>query len=573
VKQAVSAEKKPGPNIILILTDDQGYGDLSCHGNPILKTPNLDRLHAQSVRLTDFHVAPMCTPTRGQLLTGQDALRNGATFVCMGRSPVRRGVRTIADYFAAAGYKTALMGKWHLGDNYPYRPQDRGFQEVLCHRAWGITSLADHFGNDYFRDTFLRNGRPEEFRKYCTDVWFDEAMQWIRARKDAGDPFLLYLPTNAPHWPFWVAEEFRRPYDGRVPNQTAGFFGMLANLDENVGRLLALLDETKLTDNTILVFLTDNGTDQGEKVFNAGMRGNKRSLYEGGHRVPCFIRWPRATLGPPRDIDATTQCQDLLPTLADVCEVKLPQDAALDGVSLAGLLRDKPEPLPDRMLVVQYGGNLQQGNAAVLWNKWRLVKGNELFDLSTDPGQKKNVIGDHPAIAAKMRQHYKAWWERLMPAAAEYCPISIGSPKENPTRLTACDWAGAYCDNYFCYRLGENLNGPWHLHVEQPGRYAFSLRRWPEESGLALTAAAPPLHGTYGELPAGKALPIAAARIRIGDFQAEQPVGKDDQQVTFTMELPQGRSELNTWFLDAAGKPLCGAYYVTVKRPGDHAAP
>ncbi|MCE9553567.1 MAG: arylsulfatase [Planctomycetes bacterium] len=554
------------PNVVILLTDDQGYGDLSCHGNPILKTPHLDRLHAQSVRLTDFHVAPMCTPTRGQLLTGQDALRNRATFVCMGRSLVRSGIPLLPDYFSAAGYKTALFGKWHLGDNYPYRPQDRGFQETLYHRAWGITSLADHFGNDYFHNSFVHNGQSREFHKYCTDVWFDEAMQWIRARGAARDPFLLYLPTNAPHWPYWVAEKYRRPYAGRVPEETSGFFGMIANLDENVGRLLNLLDETKLADDTILVYMTDNGTSQGAQVFNASMRGEKRSLYEGGHRVPCFIRWPRGALGPSRDIDAVTQCQDLLPTLAELCQVPLPKDAVLDGVSLAGLLRNKPNSLSDRKLVIQYGGHLHQGDAAVLWNKWRLIKGNELYDLRSDPGQQKNVLADHPEVVESMRRHYDSWWEKLMPQAAEYCPISIGSERENPTRLTACDWAGAYCDNYFCYRQGENINGAWHLRVEQPGTYTISLRRWPTESGLRITAAAPPLQGTYGNLPAGKALPIAAAKVKIGSFQAEQQVGKDDQQATFTAELPAGRTQVFTWFLDASGKPLCGAYYVSIER-------
>ncbi|MCE9546608.1 MAG: arylsulfatase [Planctomycetia bacterium] len=552
------------PNIILILADDQGYGDLSCLGNQILKTPHLDRLHDQSIRLTDFHVAPMCSPTRGELLTGRDALSNGATFVCMGRSNIRSGIPTLADIFASGGYKTAIFGKWHLGDNYPYRPQDRGFQESLCHRAWGITSIADHFGNDYFNDQFLHNGQPREFHKYCTDVWFDEAMKWIRDRQSAHEPFLVYLPTNAPHWPHWVAENYRRPYAGRVTDEVAGFYGMIANLDENVGRLVSTLDETGLAKNTILVYMTDNGTSDGEQVFNAGMRGNKTSLYEGGHRVPCFIRWPGGNLGPPRDIDETTQCQDILPTLSDLAEIELPNDLMLDGQSLARLLRGGP--LPDRMLVVQYGGQLRKEEAAVLWNKWRLVKGSELYDLGADPGQKANIAARHPDVVDKMRRHYDVWWARLMPAADEYCPITIGSERENPTRLTACDWAGVYCDNYFCYRLGENLNGAWHMNVEQPGTYAVSLRRWPEESGLAIAAAAPPLRGKYGSLPAGKALPIAAARLKFGLFEAEQPVGAQDQQVTFTVQLVAGPTLLSTGFFDTAGKSLCGAYYVNINR-------
>ncbi|MDE2955224.1 MAG: sulfatase-like hydrolase/transferase, partial [Gemmatimonadota bacterium] len=198
------------PNVIFVLTDDQGYGDLSCHGNPVIKTPYLDVLREESVRFTDFHVSPMCTPTRGELMTGQDALRNGATFVCMGRSLINPELPTIADIFGNNGYRTGHFGKWHLGDNYPYRPQDRGFQETIHHPAWGITSAADYFGNDYFDDTYRHNGEYEAFEGYCTDVWFDEAMKWIE-RSDDG-PFFAYIATNAPHTPLWVPDKYRQPY-------------------------------------------------------------------------------------------------------------------------------------------------------------------------------------------------------------------------------------------------------------------------------------------------------------------------------------------------------------------------
>ena len=189
------------PNVIFILTDDQGYGDLSYTGNPVLRTPALDRLQAESVRFTDFHVCPVCTPTRGELLTGRDALRNGATFVCMGRSLLRADLPTAADIFAANGYRTGHFGKWHLGDNYPYRPQDRGFQETIWHPSWGITSAADFFGNDYFDDIYRHRDTMEEFRGYCTDVWFEQATAWIRRCRRGGDPFFAYIATNAPHGP------------------------------------------------------------------------------------------------------------------------------------------------------------------------------------------------------------------------------------------------------------------------------------------------------------------------------------------------------------------------------------
>ena len=201
-----AATSTPGrqapPNVVLVVTDDQGYGDLGCHGNPILRTPNLDALYRRSVRLTDFHVGPTCAPTRASLMTGRYCNRTGVWHTIMGRSLLRRDEVTMADVFAAGGYRTGIFGKWHLGDNYPYRPQDRGFHEVLIHGGGGVGQTPDAWGNDYFDDTYLHNGTPEKFSGYCTDVWFDGAMRFIEDNRDR--PFFAYLATNAPHSPYRV---------------------------------------------------------------------------------------------------------------------------------------------------------------------------------------------------------------------------------------------------------------------------------------------------------------------------------------------------------------------------------
>ena len=565
VSSTAFAASGPKPNVIVVMTDDQGYGDLSAHGNPVLRTPSMDKLHSQSVRFTDFHVAPMCTPSRGQLLTGRDALDNGASFVCMGRSLIREELPTMAQIFGGAGYATGHFGKWHLGDNYPFRPQDRGFQETVHHGAWGITSLADYFGNDYFNDHYRHNGRIEQYTGYCTDVWFEEAMAWIRRQARDEKPFLVYLPTNAPHVPLWVPQKYIDPYLGKVESRIAKFFGMIASIDENMGRLTALLDELEVADDTIFVFLGDNGTAQGETVFNAGMRGKKRALYEGGHRVPLFLRWPAGDIGAPRDVDALTHVQDVLPTLLDLAGVGAPSGAAFDGLSLGPLLRGEAQDLSDRMLVTQYGGVLEKHrDAAVMWNKWRLVNGKELYDLGKDPGQRMDVGEEFPDTAAKMRAHYDQWWDELMPAAEVYQPIVVGARAENPTRLSASDWNGVYCDNPGCVRGGQALSGS--IRVERPGRYRFSLRRWPKEAGLALSDPAPPLKGRYGDLMAGKALPITQARLSIGDVELRQRVSGDDQEAVFETELEAGVRQLQSWFLDQAGELLAGAYYVEVER-------
>lgn len=564
----VASAERPSakrPNVVILLSDDQGYGDLSCHGNPVLKTPNLDRLHDESIRLTDFHVAPMCTPTRGQLLSGLDALHSGASSVCAGRSFVRRGIPMMSEIFAAGGYRTALFGKWHLGDSWPNLPEARGFNQAVYHLGWGITSMADLWQNDYFDGRFLSRGELKQYPGYCTDVWFKLAKDWIGERAAKNEPFFLYLPTNAPHGPHWVPGEYKRPYqDKKGP---AAFFGMIANIDENLGRLDQLLRETGQRDNTIFIFFNDNGGTAGVNLFNAGMRGHKTEYYEGGHRAACFIRWPAGRLRQPCDINKLTEVQDLLPTLIDLCGLKKPDGAHFDGTSLAGLLRGSDENFPDRTLVVQYGQRPEKWDSAVMWQKWRLVKGTELYDLATDFGQTTNVAGQHAGVLKKLRDAYERWWAKVEPELEDFSPISIGAEEENPVTLSAADWANVYCDNMHNLREGINRNGPWHLLIEQDGNYEIELRRWPREADAALAAGVPEFKAVDGTLPPGKALPIAKVRLKIGDFDATQPVSAGDKGIVFKLPLKaRTRTTMQTWCYDATGKELCGAYFAYVRR-------
>ncbi len=557
------------PNVILIITDDQGYGDLSCHGNPVLKTPNLDRLHSESVRLADFHVSPMCTPTRGQLMTGLDALRNGAMNVSSGRTLLRRGIPTMADLFAAAGYRTGQFGKWHLGDNHPYRPHDRGFHEAVWYPSSHVSSAPDFWNNDYFDDTYRHRGHLGRYVGYCTDVFFGEATKWMKGCAARKEPFFAYIATNAPHGPLFVPQRYRDLFPGR-PRNVASFFGMIVNIDENVGRLDAWLRESGLREDTLLVFLTDNGATVGRNLHNAGMRDGKISLYDGGHRVPCFFRWPAGRLGAPRDVGELAQVQDLLPTLIDLCGLAKPKDAGFDGTSLAGLLRGEADRLPDRMLVVQFSRmnapRPSKGDAAVLWGRWRLVADGELYDVRADPAQKDDLAASRADVVAKMRAHYEAWWARVEPRLDEFGRITIGSDAENPLTLSPCEWQDSFLDQSAQVRQGLARNGAWGIEVERAGEYEFTLRRWPAEADAPISAGLPPFRHADGEFPAGKALAIAKARLRIGEFDASLPVAAGDKAVTFTARLPAGPAQLQTWFLDAEGGELCGAYYVTVRR-------
>jgi arylsulfatase A-like enzyme len=556
------------PNVLIVLTDDQGMGDFSCYGNPVLKTPHLDRLREQCVRFTDFHVAPMCTPTRGQLLTGQDAVRNGATSVTGGRSFIRTGIPTMPEMFAAAGYHTGIFGKWHLGDNYPHRPMDVGFQEAVHIRGWGFTS-APEFANTLWDGRYFHNGVEKRFTGYCTDFWFDRAKAWMKEQHDAHQPFFCYLPLNAPHIPLDAPKKYTAPYEGltldALPKYSDGgkgpakFFGMIANIDENMDRLETFLRENGLRDNTILVFFTDNGGTAGIKVWNAGLRDGKTTFYDGGHRVPCWIRWPAGGLGEPRDLAMPTEVQDLLPTLLELCNVKAPASARFDGLSLAGLLHGKSQ-LPDRKLVVQYSrAKLEKWESAVIWNQWRLVHGKELYDMSTDRAQATDLAAKQPEIVAQMREHYVRWWKELEPVSSTFATTSLGAQAQPIVNLTSSDWQDVYADNSRNVRqaAGGPRGGPWNLTVERAGDYEVSVRRWPPEVDTALT----------GQNGAGsRALPIAGAKLTVAGQEYSAKAGPGDKAVIFRPKLSVGPTQLQAWFVDGSGNELCGAFYATIHR-------
>lgn len=576
------------PNVVIVLTDDQGYGDLGCHGNPVACTPHLDALHGVSVRLTDFHVAPMCTPTRGQLLTGLDAARNGAVNVSGGRALLRADLPTLADHFRSVDYRTGLFGKWHLGDTWPYRPQDRGFEESLWFPSSHINSLPDYWENDYFDDVYLHNGLRERFQGYCTDVFFREAMTWMETATD--QPFLAFLPTNAPHAPLWAPAEDREAMEQvfateghRLPDLAPAerenilrFLAMIRNVDTNVGRLRAFLRDRGWDQNTIFIFLTDNGSTFGPLYFNAGMKGAKRSLWEGGHRVPCFWHWPEGGFGVARDISGLTQVQDLLPTLADLCGVPIPS-APLDGISLEPVLRGRESAPPDRTLIVNYSRQantdhpipdspavVRREGAAVLWQRWRLLEGAALYDLESDPAQDDNVIARHPDVASRMTNALDKWWQGVTPFANAVQPLFIGSPEENPVLLTACEWRDVFLDQQRQLRFGEQKNSYWHLEVMRPGWYRFALRRWPQESGRKLCEGCPPSRVADGWLEEGVALPITRARLLLDGRWQTRPVSPEDTEAVFEIPLPAGPGILHTWFDDPRLQPLCGAYHVEV---------
>ncbi len=428
------------PNIILLITDDQGYGELACHGNKIIQTPNLDRLHAQSVRFTDFQVSPTCAPTRTSLMTGRHEFRSGVTHTIQERERMSLKATTLAQVLQTAGYATGIFGKWHLGDEAPYQPENRGFQEVFIHGAGGIGqtypgSCGDAPDNKYFNPAILHNGKFEKTEGFCTDVFFRQATGWIDKTRKTTQPFFAYISTNAPHAPYVCPEEYSKKYDGQGLNaQQQAYYGMVTNIDDNIGRLLAQLKQWDIERDTLVIFMTDNGHPM-PGLFNAGMRSNKGSPYQGGTRVPSFWRWP-GKLKEGVDVSKLTAHIDILPTLAEITGAKLPENVALDGRSLVPLLADASAAWPDRHVFVHVGrwprGQVAQAKfekCAVRSSRFRLVNNSELFDILADPGETTNVIDQYPQQVAVMRKAYDQWWSEILPCLENEDAVG---PEVNP---------------------------------------------------------------------------------------------------------------------------------------------
>ncbi len=552
---ALATGRDPRPNIIVVLADDLGYGDLSLHGNPRLRTPELDRLGRESVRFDDHHVAPMCTPTRGELMTGLSAFRNGATAVAGGRSIVRREVPMLPEMLRAAGYATGHFGKWHLGDNHPFRPHERGFEVTIHNKSFGISSLADHWLNDAEGDVYWRNGTPARFPGYNTDVFFREAMEWIAGQRR---PFFVYLATTAAHEPHYVPSRYAKPYED-LPGVLPAFFGMAANLDENVGRLRRFLAERGLERNTILVYMTDNGSVERTGYYRAGMRGRKGALYEGGHRVPLFLHWPGGgAAAAPRRIGTLTHGTDLAPTLLELCGVPAPPGVAFDGRSLAPLLAGNARGFDGRTVFVQYGVEFKEWDCAILRDKWRLIQGRELYDLATDPAQTRDIAAGHPELVAALRADYEAWLGPTKAIMGRPNHIVVGTDAENITTLSGADWNGPFCDEIGELREGAAAKfGFWNIEAAADGPYAVKLYLFPPEAEAALD----------GSFRAAPARPVRAARLSIDTEQWTREAPAGVSHVKFEVTLRRGgRHRIEGRFLGADGQPVWGAVFLVIER-------
>ena len=488
------AQTEKHPNVILIITDDQGYGDLGITGNPHIKTPVIDYFARESIRFNDFYVSPVCAPTRSSLMTGRFSLRTGVRDTYNGGATMASSEITIAEMLKDAGYKTGNFGKWHLGDNYPSRPNDQGFDESLIHLSGGMGQVGDFttwFQGDssYFNPVLWHNGKMEKYNGYCTDIFTEQAIRFIE--KNRQTPFFCYLAFNAPHTPLQVPGKYYEPYknidpasgfenDGRPfpemnekdKEDARKVYAMVSCIDENIGKLLQKLDELKIADNTLVIFMTDNGPQQIRYV--AGMRGRKGSVFRGGVRVPFYLRYPAGFEGN-KDIETTAAHIDILPTLAEVCNATLPGDRIIDGKTLVPLLKGETVEWEDRPLFFYWTRRYPElyNNIAIQKGNYKLVgqtdydaaiEDFELFEIKQDPYEQKNLVEVKTDIAKSLKTELDKIYNELIASdnIVKGPRIIIGDKHENPVYLNRND-----ADGTRGIWAQEEIYGKWQVTIKE----------------------------------------------------------------------------------------------------------
>ncbi len=444
---AAAAAASP-PNIILVMPDDVGYGDYKCLGNPVMQTPVVDAFKKKSVLFTQFHTSPTCSPCRAALLSGRHEFKNGVTHTILERERMALSTFTLPQMLKTAGYSSGIFGKWHLGDEKEYRPENRGFDEVYIHGGGGIGqtyagSCGDAPDNTNINPALWHNGKWVKTTGYCTDLFFDQAISWINAKREAKQPFFAYIPLNAAHGPHVLPKEYYQHYLGKpgVSEDIAKFFGMIENVDTNFGKVIAKLKEWGIEDNTLVIYLaSDNGGTAGTKLFNAGMKGGKGTPYQGGTRTPAFFRWPAGGIQGGTESDALSAHLDLYPTLAEIVGAKLSDEVKqqVEGHRLLSVMKNPKAEWPERTLVHHVGrwpaGKVAEGKfskCAIQNNRFTLVNNEELYDLKADPGETTNVIAEHPEVVAQLRATYDQWWTDVQPLMVNE---DVMGPKINPLK-------------------------------------------------------------------------------------------------------------------------------------------
>jgi arylsulfatase A-like enzyme len=503
--KAESLSNQDRPNVILMITDDQGYGDFGFTGNPILRTPNLDALQTKSAQMSQYYVSPVCAPTRACLMTGRYNYRTRCIDTYIGRAMMDTEEVTVAESLHAAGYATGIFGKWHMGDNFPMRAMDQGFEESLVLRGGGIGQPSDPLGAEgkYTDPTLFHNGDAVEMKGYCTDLYFDHALKFMEFSKARNRPFFVYLPTNAPHGPFHDVPQAEYEYykslnleNDQFPqmkghdlpknadlDKRARIFAMIDNVDQNVGKLRKGLEALELLDNTLIIFMVDNGPNG--RRYVAGFQGSKSHVHEGGIRSPLLMHWPNR-LRPAAMSDKVVAHIDITPTILDACGLDDRNTwSRFDGRSFLPLLDGRNSLWPDRTVVIQtHRGNfpVRYHHFAARNQRWKLLHASgfgketfegdpkfELYDMVLDPFEEHDLARSFPHVVKSMKSDYDSWFDDVSSTRPNnYDPprIILGSPHQNPSVLTRQDWRHQSGRPW-----GADSNGEWWTTFQQAGSY------------------------------------------------------------------------------------------------------
>ena len=499
---SVFSQDKTHPNVIIVMADDQGYGDLGITGNPHVKTPVIDKFARENIRFNNFYVSPVCAPTRSSLMTGRFSLRTGIRDTYNGGAIMATTEITIAEMLKQADYKTGVFGKWHLGDNYPSRPIDQGFDESVIHLSGGMGQVGDittfyERGRSYFDPILWHNGKTESYKGYCSDIFTTQAIRFIERNQQ--NPFFCYLAFNAPHTPLQVPEKYYEMYKNIDPS--SGFenddrpfvtmteknkedarkvYAMVTNIDDNMGKLLQKLDDLNLTENTLVIYMTDNGPQQIRYI--AGMRGKKGSVYRGGVRVPFFMRIPPLFKGA-KEIETTAAHIDILPTLAEFCNVNIPDDRKIDGKSLLPLIRNETIDWANRPLFFYWTRRYPElyNNIALQKGAFKLVghanynapiEKFELFDIEKDPYEQHNIVNENIKIANDLKDEFDRFYDELIHTdnITNSQSITVGNEHENPVILNRNDAGG---DRGIWSQ--EEIYGKWRVSIAE-GNYDVKFK-------------------------------------------------------------------------------------------------
>ena len=569
------------PNILLIMTDDQG-NNLGYRGNPHLQTPNIDTLAAESVRFTNFHQENKCTNTRAALLTGKYSHKTGAWRTSKGRSMMHPENITLAEALRDAGYRTGHFGKWHLGEEWPYRPQDQGFDKTVHHKTGGVSQISDYWGNDYFDDTYYDGDMPTPYKGYVTNVFFGEAMEFMRRESDK--PFFAYLALNVTHLPLNVDKKYSEPYVVKgLPSGVAQYYGIIDNLDENFGDLAAFLKAEGLDENTIVIFTTDDGA--GAKAFinkgdddhviegwNMGLRGGKGSRYEGGHRVFFNMKIPGSDLS--HDNDTLVSVMDVFPTLLELAGARTESD--IDGRSFATWVEKPLAPEGDeRPILINYFNPKDmhsRKDASVIWKNWRLTNAKELYDIDRDMAQRHDVATEHPELVKKLNGFYDNWDSEARPYLAKIARFQLGHPDHPVIEMTTQDsYTVKQCNAFnqgHVVALASCL-APHKVTFLRGGRYRFTLRRYPAYTGLPFGAKTK----KYRSERLGTDFEPVSAALKVAGQEVKGPVDPEDQAVSFELDIKAGDTDVQTWVHGTTGGEdrTIPAYFLEVAWLDQHA--